>query len=124
MFGSRPGEQHPFDEPANPLSDEQTMAQVVDPAKEIARAVPLPDVTGGFGFGSCNDQGDPPFQGVVEMTFKLPDGITADDYLRQVSEVMRRLGWNEGARRQAGFRGTDESERCHRNSRSSSVPTR
>ena len=54
------------------MSDEQTRAQVVDPAVQVVRAVPLDDVTGGFSFGSCNDQGEPPFQGRVEVAFKLP----------------------------------------------------
>jgi hypothetical protein len=64
--------QHDIDHPANPLSDDQAEAQVVDAAKQIAQLVSLPDMYGGFAFESCNDQGDPPYRGVVEMSFKLP----------------------------------------------------
>jgi hypothetical protein len=96
MFGSRSGSDNPYDEPENPLTDEQTMAQVIDPAKEIVHAVTLHDVTGGFSYGSCNDQGDPPFQGRVEVAFKLPPGDPGEVY-QQVTDAMVRLGWNTGA---------------------------
>ena len=48
------------------------MAQVIEPAKQIIKVAGLDDPTGGFYPGSCNDQGDPPYQGVVEMGFKWP----------------------------------------------------
>ncbi|HUH69086.1 MAG TPA: hypothetical protein VLZ05_09515 [Mycobacterium sp.] len=41
---------HDIDHLANPLSDDQAMAQVVDAAKQIAQLVNLPDM---YGAASC-----------------------------------------------------------------------
>src|SRR3954468_4771211 len=96
MVGSRSESDHPWDEPENPLTDEQTMAQVVDPAKDVVRALPqLDDVTGGFSYGSCNDQGAPPFQGRVEVAFKLP--ADPDTLFGQIRDTMLKQGWSAGA---------------------------
>src|SRR5689334_12194856 len=70
--GSGSGAGSSSEKPTNEMTDQQSMAQVVDPAIQIVRAVQLEDVTGGFSYGSCNDQGDPPFQGRVEVAFKMP----------------------------------------------------
>ena len=52
------------------LSDEEAMAQVVEPAKQIVDQPRLQDVTGAFAFESCNDQGEPPYRGRVDMSFR------------------------------------------------------
>jgi hypothetical protein len=82
--------------PPPPLSDEQTMAQVVEPARHIVRAAGLRDVTGGFMFESCNDQGEPPYRGRVEMSFAMPDGVEPDAYFNQIVVTMVGEGWTEG----------------------------
>lgn len=95
MSDSGSAQDHPFDHPENTLSDEQTRAQVVDPAVQVVRAVTLDDVTGGFSFGSCNDQGEPPFQGRVEVAFKLPadpSGVYA-----QIRDALVAQGWTSGS---------------------------
>jgi hypothetical protein len=100
MFPKR----HDIDHPAHPMSDEQTMAQVIEPAKQIAKAAGLQDVSGGFHMASCNDQGDPPYQGVVEMSFKMPiderNGYPAevdpDTYFDQIARSMVAQGWHDG----------------------------
>lgn len=84
--------------PPNPLTDDQAMAQVVDPAKQIVSVAALQDVTGGFGFTSCNDQGDPPYYGEVEMSFLVPAEVEPDAYFEQVAAAMRAHGWNDGAK--------------------------
>ena len=84
----------------NALSDEQTRAQVVDPAAAVVRAVPLQDVTGGFSFGSCTDQGEAPFQGRVEVAFKLPADPAA--VYAQIRDALTAAGWTtESAEGQA-----------------------
>ena len=60
--------------PANPLSDEQTKAEVLDPARQITTIANLQNVSGVFGWESCNDQGDRPFRGRVEVSFDVPAG--------------------------------------------------
>ncbi|BBX96782.1 hypothetical protein AWC15_17980 [Mycobacterium lacus] len=84
------------DHPAHPLSDEQTRAQVIDPAKQIAKVAGLPDVSGVFGWESCNDQGDPPFRGRVDMSFDVPAGVDHDTYFEQIAKTMVTHGWSAG----------------------------
>lgn len=79
-----------------PLSDEQTMAQVVDAARQIVRAAGLEGVTGGFLFESCNDQGVPPYRGRVDMSFAIPEGVEPEEHFRQITAAMLRQGWAEG----------------------------
>jgi hypothetical protein len=78
------------------LSDEEAMAQVVQLARQIVRAAGLRDVTGGFAFESCNDQGAPPFRGRVEMSFAMPAGVEPDDYFREIAGTMVGQGWADG----------------------------
>jgi hypothetical protein len=78
------------------LSDEEAMAQVVEPARQIVRAAGLQDVTGGFAFESCNDQGAPPFRGRVEMSFAMPASVEPDDYFKGIAVTMAGQGWADG----------------------------
>jgi hypothetical protein len=95
---------HDIDHPANPLSDDQAEAQVVDAAKQITQLVNLPDMYAGFSFESCNDQGDPPYRGVVEMSFKLPVDnrkgypaeVDPDAFFNQIAATMVAHGWTDG----------------------------
>lgn len=79
-----------------PMSDEEAMAQVVDPAKEIVRAAALQGVTGGFAFESCNDQGEPPYSGVAEVGFSLPKDMEPKKYFAQIAKTMVGRGWTDG----------------------------
>ena len=88
------GAASPFDDSAHPLNDDQTRDQVIDPAKEIVTAAALHGVTGAFSFASCNDQGDPPYQGTVTLTFLIRGDSNA--YFRQVRAAMRSHGWSDG----------------------------
>ncbi len=88
---------HDPDHPAQPLSNEQTMAQVIEPAKQIAKVAGLQDVSGGFSWESCNDQGDPPYRGRVDMTFVVPTGVDHGAYFEQIAGTMVAKGWSAGA---------------------------
>ncbi|WP_307856863.1 hypothetical protein [Mycolicibacter acidiphilus] len=80
-----------------PLSDEQSRAQVVDPAKEIARAAGLQVTRVTFAWEWCNDQGEPPYHGRVDMVFKLPsDGDSGAYFERILSTMADQPGWGEG----------------------------
>ena len=76
--------------------NEQAIAQVVDPAKQIAKVAALQDPSGGFSWESCNDQGDPPYRGRVDMTFAIPPGIDHGAYYEQVAKTMVANGWSAG----------------------------
>lgn len=94
MSDSGSSDGNTFDQSDNALSDEQARAQVVDPAVQVVRAVTLDDVTGGFSFGSCNDQGEPPFQGRVEVAFKLP--ADPGSVYTRIRDALVAQGWTSG----------------------------
>ncbi|OMC14953.1 hypothetical protein [Mycobacterium sp. SP-6446] len=98
------GSSNPFDDSAHPLTDEQTKAQVIDPAKQIVAAADLQGVDGGFSFASCNDQGDPPYQGRVTIGFVLQG--EPDTYFQHVRAAMQSKGWSEGAPPGQHYHGT------------------
>jgi hypothetical protein len=84
--------------PVETLSDEDTMKQVVDPARAIVQTASLQDVSGGFGFEACNDQGDPPFRGRLEMGFRIPDDTEPEKYFKHIADTMvnQGVGWYDG----------------------------
>ncbi len=100
MFGHR----HDIDHPANPLSDQQATAQVIDPAKQIVKIAGLQDPTGHFDWESCNDQGDPPYRGLVTIGFKwpmedskgYPTEVDPTTYFDKLATTMAAHGWNNG----------------------------
>lgn len=51
------------DQVADPMTDEQAEAQVVDVGRQLRTVAGLQDVGGGFSFESCNDQGSRPTAG-------------------------------------------------------------
>jgi hypothetical protein len=78
--------------PADPLTDQQSKAQVVEPAKEIVAAAQLRGIAGSYILMSCRNQTDPPYQGSVYVTFELPD---ANGFFDQVAAVLVSQGWRE-----------------------------
>jgi hypothetical protein len=88
--------EHNADRPEHPFSDEQAVAQVVDPAKQIAKVAALQAISGGFSWESCNDQGAPPYRGRVDMTFQVPTGADRNAYFEQIAKTMEANGWSAG----------------------------
>jgi hypothetical protein len=79
------------------MSDEQTRAQVVDPAKRLVHAVGLQLRGATFEFDSCTDQEVAPFRGQVGMGFTFPTGIAKEAYLDDIIAAMVADGWSNGA---------------------------
>lgn len=95
------GAQEPTTSPPGPVetaSNEDTMKQVVEPARQIVALAGLKDVYGGFSFEACNDQGEPPYRGRLEVSFSIPEDIEPDAYIRQVADtvVQNGNGWYDG----------------------------
>lgn len=82
------------DHPEHPLSDEQSKAQVLEPAREIVAVANLENANGGYILMSCTNQTDPPYQGAIYLTFDLPD---ATHYLDQVAASLVSHGWRKGS---------------------------
>jgi hypothetical protein len=79
-----------------PLSDDEAEAQLTELGKAIVSAAQLQNVDAGFEFDSCNDQGDPPNQGLLEIGFTIPGGQSPEVYLNEVAAHMKSLGWVDG----------------------------
>lgn len=89
------GAPNPYEDSGHPMSDDQTKAQVIEPAKQIVAAANLDAVSGAFSFASCNDQGDSPYQGTVTFSFLIHGD--PDAYFQQLRVAMTAHGWNTGA---------------------------
>ncbi len=78
----------------NPMTPEQSKAQVVDAARDIVRDLNLHVVEAFFWHSSCNDQGDPPFQG--EMRIAYPPTSSYEASVAEIAKMVQRLqslGW-------------------------------
>jgi hypothetical protein len=79
---------------AAPLTDDQARDQVVDSARQIVTVAGLRDATGGYGFLSCVNEHDPPYQAAVYLNFQL-SGPNAVEQVRQIAVAMMRHGWRQ-----------------------------
>lgn len=79
------------------MSDEQTRAQVVDPAKRLVQSVGLQLRGATFEFDACTDQGVAPFRGRIGMGFNFPAGVDKNAYLDEIAAAMIADGWGDGA---------------------------
>ncbi|KWX57879.1 hypothetical protein ASJ79_30555, partial [Mycobacterium sp. NAZ190054] len=79
---------------APPPSDAQSRAQVVDAAKEVVRAANLRVTYASFQWEWCNDQGDPPFHGRVDLAFETPAGQGAGQQI--AATLAKQPGWAPG----------------------------
>lgn len=80
---------------SNPITPEQSRAQVVDAAKEIASILNLQVIEPAyFWHSSCNDQGDAPFRGEMRIPYPRAASFEASD--AEVAQMIQRLqtkGW-------------------------------
>jgi hypothetical protein len=58
---------------AAPLTDDESMAQVVEAAQQIVTVAQLHDVNGSLIFLSCTNLHDPPYQAAIYLNFPLPE---------------------------------------------------
>jgi hypothetical protein len=84
--------------PVETLSDQDAMKQVVDPGNAMVKVAGLQDVSGGFAFEACNDQGEPPYRGRLDMGFRIPDDTEPKKYFQQIATtiVQEGVGWYDG----------------------------
>lgn len=79
---------------SNPMTPDQSKAQVVDAVREIVATLNLHVVKASFWHSSCNDQGDPPFRGEAVITYPLAPSFDESD--AEIANMVRRLqslGW-------------------------------
>lgn len=56
----------------DPITPEQARAEVIDAARDIATILHAEVAEAKFSYESCNDQGDPPFRGTVNLLLWMP----------------------------------------------------
>lgn len=74
---------------SNPITPEQSKAQVVDAAKELVGILGLPVTKAVFWHSSCNDQGEAPFRGKVAISYPLAPSLQEAD--ANVATMVTRL---------------------------------
>lgn len=63
----------------NPITPDQSKAQVIEAARDIVSALNLPVETAIFWRSSCNDQGEAPFRGRMRIAYPLAPSFEASD---------------------------------------------
>jgi hypothetical protein len=82
--------------PAQPVSDDQSESQVLEPVRQIVTTAKLQRPTAGYSLMSCKDVSDPPYQGAIYLNFALPADVRIDMYFRSIADAMVGHGWREG----------------------------
>lgn len=86
---------NPLDnETSNPMTPEQSRAQVVDAATELVDTLNLPVVEAFFWHSSCNDQGEAPFRGQIRIAY--PPAASFKESGEEIAQMAQRLqdsGW-------------------------------
>lgn len=79
----------------HPISPQQARGQVVDAARDIVNTLHADVTEATFGYESCNDQGEPPFRGVVKVMFWMP-GMSHNEAVdpQTVVKALVANGWS------------------------------
>jgi hypothetical protein len=85
-----------IERPGHTATDGQTKTEVVEQTKHIVAIARLRQATAGYLLMSCKDRDDPPYQGVVYLSFTLPADARADKYFQTITDAMVAGGWNVG----------------------------
>lgn len=82
-------------EVTNPITPEQARAQVIDAARDVLTTLHGELTEALFSYESCNDQGEPPFRGVVNMSLWMP-GVPHDQAVdpQRVIQPLTAHGWS------------------------------
>jgi hypothetical protein len=82
---------------ANPLTDEQSKSQVLEPAREVVVAGALRGVAGTYLLMSCESSADPPYQGAIYLNFDVPGVLETPKFFRAIASAMTARGFTEGS---------------------------
>jgi hypothetical protein len=82
---------------ANPLTDQQSKSQVLEPARDIVAAGDLNGVSGTYILMSCKSEDDPPYQGAIYLNFDVPGVLETPKFFRAIASAMTARGFKEGA---------------------------
>jgi hypothetical protein len=77
-----------------PLTDDQSRRQVVEVARQFAG--PLGSPSASYRLVSCSSEDQPPYQGVVYVTFDVPRVAETAAYFDGIERAMTAAGWRKG----------------------------
>lgn len=78
----------------SPMTPEQSRAQVVSAAREIATTLGLKGVSAHFSRNSCNDQAVAPFRGIVGLAYDHAPTLEASRAeIQQMIATLKQHGW-------------------------------
>ncbi|BBY28131.1 hypothetical protein [Mycolicibacterium sediminis] len=80
----------------NPITPEQSKAQVIDAAKEVVSTLGIEAIRPAFWHASCNDQGEAPFRGQMRIGYPQAGSFEASD--AEIASMVQRLesnGWSK-----------------------------
>jgi hypothetical protein len=82
-------------EVGDPLTPEGARYQVIDAARDVSTILHADIAEANFSYESCNDQGDPPFRGKVQLLLWMP-GAPHDQAVdpQQVLKPLEAHGWS------------------------------
>ncbi|WP_216639747.1 hypothetical protein [Mycobacterium sp. 1164966.3] len=92
----RPSPAEVLEHPANPVTDDQSRAQVLDAAHQIVTLAGLRTTSAGYLPMSCKDRKDPPYQGAIYLTFAVPADVAPEKYFPAIATTLVSHGWLEG----------------------------
>lgn len=81
---------------ATPMTDQQSMDQVVGHARQFVAAGRLRRASGSYILQSCQPDDGPPYQGSVYLNFDLPTITETPAFFRAIARAMNRYGWADG----------------------------
>ncbi|MGI9125642.1 MAG: hypothetical protein ACR2JM_12965 [Mycobacterium sp.] len=82
--------------PVDPLSDEQTRQQVLEPARHFVGTGRVANPTASYLLASCTSDEQPPYQGTVYLNFDVPSITETLGLFREIARGMKARGWHEG----------------------------
>ena len=79
----------------DPVTPDESKAQVIDAAREIVTTLSLKGVTAYFSHDSCNDQGEAPFRGRVRIAYDHAPTLEASKAeVHQMVATLKQHGWD------------------------------
>ena len=81
---------------SSPVTPQESKAQVIDAAHDIASILDLDVVEALFSDASCSDNGQGPFRGFVRIGYpKATSATTSDAEIAQMAQKLQNQGWRE-----------------------------
>jgi len=82
----------------DPMSDDQSRRQVLDPARQFIDAGSLRVDTASYVLMSCSAEDGPPYRGRVYLTFEVPTVAKTRAVFTDLGRAMSARGWRVGTR--------------------------